>query len=132
MRSKYLVLSAAFTAVAVFATPAAAQDGIEAVVVSASRISLEGYQAPTPVTQITSEKIERAAKIDIGDLIRELPATGPSPSLNNGGKDNGAPGMRPYHPGYYAAFLLDPEGNNIEIVFHGDANRSAPSVKITF
>ncbi len=42
------------------------------------------------------------------------------------------PGMRPYHPGYYAAFLLDPDGNNIEAVFHGDANRSAPSVKITF
>jgi catechol 2,3-dioxygenase-like lactoylglutathione lyase family enzyme len=52
--------------------------------------------------------------------------------LANGGKDFGAPGIRPYHPGYYAAFLLDPDGNNIEAVFHGDANRSAPSVKITF
>ena len=49
-----------------------------------------------------------------------------------GGVDNGKPGERPYHPGYYAAFLLDPDGNNIEAVFHGDANRSAPSVKITF
>src|SRR5690606_10049145 len=29
-----------------------------------------------------------------------------------GGRDNGAPGERPYHPGYYAAFLLDPDGNN--------------------
>lgn len=52
--------------------------------------------------------------------------------LANGGKDNGAPGMRPYHPGYYAAFLLDPDGNNVEAVFHGEADRSAPSVKITF
>ena len=52
--------------------------------------------------------------------------------LANGGKDFGAPGMRPYHPGYYAAFLLDPDGNNVETVFHGDANRSASSVKITF
>lgn len=52
--------------------------------------------------------------------------------LEHGGKDNGAPGIRPYHPGYYAGFLLDPDGNNIEAVFHGDANRSAPSVKITF
>ena len=50
----------------------------------------------------------------------------------NGGKDNGAPGERPYHPGYYAAFLLDPDGNNIEAVFHGEAKRSASSVKITF
>ncbi|NJC41066.1 catechol 2,3-dioxygenase-like lactoylglutathione lyase family enzyme [Brevundimonas alba] len=52
--------------------------------------------------------------------------------LAAGGKDNGAPGERPYHPGYYAAFLLDPDGNNIEAVFHGDADRSAPSVEITF
>lgn len=52
--------------------------------------------------------------------------------LENGGRDNGQPGERPYHPGYYAAFLLDPDGNNIEAVFHGPANRSAGSVTITF
>jgi len=52
--------------------------------------------------------------------------------LQRGGVDNGRPGERPYHPGYYAAFLLDPDGNNIEAVFHGEADRSAPSVKITF
>ncbi|WP_437338317.1 VOC family protein [Sorangium sp. So ce394] len=49
-----------------------------------------------------------------------------------GGKDNGAPGERPYHPGYYAAFVLDPDGNNIEVVHHGPANRSADAIKITF
>ena len=53
-------------------------------------------------------------------------------ALANGGKDNGGPGERPYHPGYYAAFVLDPDGNNIEAVYHGEANRSAPSVHITF
>jgi catechol 2,3-dioxygenase-like lactoylglutathione lyase family enzyme len=52
--------------------------------------------------------------------------------LKAGGKDNGAPGDRPYHPGYYAAFLLDPDGNNIEAVYHGEHKRSAPSVKINF
>lgn len=52
--------------------------------------------------------------------------------LAGGGKDNGAPGERSYHPGYYAAFLLDPDGNNIEAVHHGPATRSAASVKITF
>lgn len=52
--------------------------------------------------------------------------------LENGGRDNGRPGERPYHPGYYAAFLLDPDGNNIEAVFHGPADRSAGSVTITF
>lgn len=53
-------------------------------------------------------------------------------ALANGGKDNGAPGERPYHPGYYAAFVLDPDGNNIEAVYHGEAKRSAPSVRIDF
>lgn len=53
-------------------------------------------------------------------------------ALANGGKDNGAPGERHYHPGYYAAFVLDPDGNNIEAVFHGEAQRSAGSVKISF
>ncbi len=52
--------------------------------------------------------------------------------LAHGGRDNGAPGERPYHPGYYAAFLLDPDGNNIEAVYHGEAKRSAASVKVEF
>jgi catechol 2,3-dioxygenase-like lactoylglutathione lyase family enzyme len=52
--------------------------------------------------------------------------------LAAGGRDNGPPGERKYHPGYYAAFLWDPDGNNIEAVFHGPADRSAASVKITF
>jgi catechol 2,3-dioxygenase-like lactoylglutathione lyase family enzyme len=49
-----------------------------------------------------------------------------------GGKDNGGPGERPYHPGYYAAFLIDPDGNNVEAVYHGPAKRSAETIKITF
>ena len=53
-------------------------------------------------------------------------------ALAHGGQDNGAPGERPYHPGYYAAFVLDPDGNNIEAVYHGEAKRSAPSVVIDF
>ena len=52
--------------------------------------------------------------------------------LSAGGGDNGAPGERPYHPGYYAAFLIDPDGNNIEAVFHGEAERSAASVTLAF
>ena len=49
-----------------------------------------------------------------------------------GGKDNGAPGERDYHPGYYGAFVIDPDGNNIEAVYHGPAQRSAESVVVTF
>jgi catechol 2,3-dioxygenase-like lactoylglutathione lyase family enzyme len=50
--------------------------------------------------------------------------------LAAGGRDNGAPGERSYHPGYFGAFLLDPDGNNIEAVYHGPAKRSAPSIVI--
>lgn len=50
--------------------------------------------------------------------------------LAAGGRDNGAPGERPYHPGYYAAFALDPDGNNIEAVHHGPSTRSTDSVVI--
>jgi catechol 2,3-dioxygenase-like lactoylglutathione lyase family enzyme len=42
-------------------------------------------------------------------------------ALAAGGRDNGAPGLRPhYHASYYGAFILDPDGNNIEAVHHGD------------
>jgi catechol 2,3-dioxygenase-like lactoylglutathione lyase family enzyme len=53
-------------------------------------------------------------------------------ALAHGGRDNGAPGERTYHPGYYAAFVLDPDGNNIEAVFHGEADRTAASVRIRY
>jgi catechol 2,3-dioxygenase-like lactoylglutathione lyase family enzyme len=52
--------------------------------------------------------------------------------LAAGGRDNGKPGDRPYHPGYFAAFLLDPDGNNIEVVYHGEAKYSSDSIKIEF
>ena len=43
-----------------------------------------------------------------------------------GGRDNGAPGPRPqYHPRYYGAFVLDPDGNNVEAVCHAAAEVAA-------
>lgn len=62
------------------------------------------------------------------DMVRRFYQAG----LKAGGTDHGAPGLRDYHPGYFGAFLIDPDGNNIEAVFHGKANRSAPAVKVTF
>ena len=42
-------------------------------------------------------------------------------AVEAGGVDNGGPGLRPhYHSAYYAAFVLDPDGNNLEAVFRGD------------
>jgi len=54
-------------------------------------------------------------------------------ALAAGGKEHGKPGERAeYHPGYYAAFVIDPDGNNVEAVYHGEAEKSAESVVITF
>ena len=49
-------------------------------------------------------------------------------ALAAGGTDNGQPGERSYHPGYYGAYVLDPDGTNVEAVYHGPAERSAESV----
>ena len=52
--------------------------------------------------------------------------------LEAGGKDNGPPGIRQRNdPNYYAAYLHDPDGNNIEAVYHGEATFSAPYVKVS-
>ena len=53
-----------------------------------------------------------------------------SEGLKAGGRDNGGPGERKYHPGYYAAFAYDPDGNNVEAVYHGPHERSVASVHI--
>ena len=50
---------------------------------------------------------------------RETVDTFHAASLAAGGRDNGAPGARPiYHPAYYGAFVLDPDGNNVEAFCH--------------
>ncbi len=54
-------------------------------------------------------------------------------ALAAGGKDHGKPGIREeYHADYYGAFVIDPDGNNIEAVYHGPVQRSADSVVLTF
>ncbi|MDO5632941.1 MAG: VOC family protein [Paracoccus sp. (in: a-proteobacteria)] len=62
------------------------------------------------------------------DAVQRFHTTG----LAAGGRDNGAPGLRNYHPGYYAAYLLDPDGNNIEAkVDERVRQRSAPAIRLT-
>ena len=59
------------------------------------------------------------AHVALGVRAPELVDAFHSAALAAGGTDNGAPGLRPiYHPGYYGAFVLDPDGNNIEAVCH--------------
>jgi catechol 2,3-dioxygenase-like lactoylglutathione lyase family enzyme len=50
-------------------------------------------------------------------------------ALEAGGRDNGPPGPRPeYHGGYYGAFVLDPDGHNIEAVYHRHTAHEDPVV----
>lgn len=77
----------------------------------------------TPLTG----RIHLAFQAATRELVDRFHAAG----LAAGARNNGAPGERPYHPGYYAAYLHDPDGNNIEAVHHGPAERSAPSVVLT-
>ncbi|HET7084748.1 MAG TPA: TonB-dependent receptor [Rhizomicrobium sp.] len=81
--------------VALLATTAAvaqAQDAnnVESVVVSSSRISIQGYEAPTPVTVIGAAQLQRDAHVSIGDSIRELPSVGSSDSPSNGSHSGNA------------------------------------------
>jgi catechol 2,3-dioxygenase-like lactoylglutathione lyase family enzyme len=49
-------------------------------------------------------------------------------ALAAGGRDNGPPGLREhYHPTYYGAFVLDPDGNNVEAVCHTPPNAGEPN-----
>ena len=66
--------AALFAVLSVAGAQAQDKDDIEQVVVSASRITIAGYQQPTPVTVVGAEALAEEAKADLGDAIRELPA----------------------------------------------------------
>ena len=81
MRKSYLLAASSMMAMAAFSTAfaqTAPGSDTEEVVVSASRIQIQGYQAPTPVTVVGADQIARDAHTDIGDVIRQLPAFGTS------------------------------------------------------
>jgi catechol 2,3-dioxygenase-like lactoylglutathione lyase family enzyme len=65
--------------------------------------------------EVNTPRIHIAFRAQNRDVVREFYAA----ALAAGGRDNGAPGLRThYHPDYYAAFVLDPDGHNIEAVCH--------------
>lgn len=55
-----------------------------------------------------------------GGIGREVVHEFYDAALKAGGRDNGAPGERYYHKGYYGAFVLSPAGHNIEVVIRGE------------
>jgi catechol 2,3-dioxygenase-like lactoylglutathione lyase family enzyme len=69
------------------------------------------FQSPQATPDPRRHYCFRAASIE---QVQAFHAAG----LAAGGTDQGAPGLRSYHPQYYAAFVLDPEGNKLEAVFH--------------
>lgn len=82
-----------------------------------------GFGAPSTPQDLWLETGTPGASIHVGlhaedeEAVRAFHAAG----LAAGGADNGRPGLRPqYHPSYYAGYLHDPDGNNVEAVFHGD------------
>ncbi|MGZ5929887.1 MAG: TonB-dependent receptor domain-containing protein [Rhizomicrobium sp.] len=94
MRKSYLLAATSMLAIAA-ASPTLAQDAaagstntVEQVIVSASRLNIAGYQAPTPVTVVGPDQLARDAQTDIGDVIRQLPAFGTSSGPNNSSSAN--------------------------------------------
>jgi catechol 2,3-dioxygenase-like lactoylglutathione lyase family enzyme len=75
----------------------------------------------------STEKLHLAFSAEDEEAVKRFHAA----AIAAGGQDNGGPGERDYHRGYYGAYVLDPDGNNIEAVYHGPVRRSAPSVVIT-
>ena len=81
-----------------------------------------GYGADRPFFWIGSDGREGYAHVAFATRERALVDAFHAAALAAGGRDNGAPGVRAhYHPTYYGAFVLDPDGNNIEAVCHAAA-----------
>jgi catechol 2,3-dioxygenase-like lactoylglutathione lyase family enzyme len=64
---------------------------------------------------LETARVHVAFRVDSTAAVDEFHAA----AVAAGGTDNGAPGPRPYHPEYYGAFVLDPDGHNIEACNHG-------------
>jgi predicted lactoylglutathione lyase len=72
-------------------------------------------------------RVHLAFQAEDADAVKRFHTAG----LAAGGRDNGAPGERAeYHRGYYGAFLLDPDGNNVEAVWHGPSRRSVDAIRV--
>jgi catechol 2,3-dioxygenase-like lactoylglutathione lyase family enzyme len=79
-----------------------------------------GFGAGFPFFWIEQADESTSAHVAFRTEVRSRVDAFHAAALAAGGTDNGAPGERPqYHPGYYGAFVRDPDGNNVEAVYHG-------------
>ncbi|MTE01404.1 VOC family protein [Paracoccus sp. YIM 132242] len=76
-------------------------------------LELDGFYLDQADAHAPPSRIHLAFIAHSREQVQAFHAAG----LKAGGRDNGAPGLRDYHPGYYAAYLCDPDGNNIEAKF---------------
>lgn len=76
-------------------------------------LELDGFYLDQADANAPPSRIHLAFAARSRDEVQAFHAAG----LKAGGRDNGGPGLRDYHPGYYAAYLCDPDGNNIEAKF---------------
>jgi catechol 2,3-dioxygenase-like lactoylglutathione lyase family enzyme len=82
----------------------------------AARIDTWLIDGPSP---LGGPAATRGCHLAWGAPTREAVRAFHAAALAAGGVDNGAPGLRPhYHPDYYGAFVIDPDGNNVEAVCH--------------
>ena len=88
---------------------------------SADELFVSGDGEPTTGTHIAFQAGDRAT-------VERFHAA----ALAAGGRDNGPPGERDYHAGYFSAYVFDPDGTNVEAVYHGPVERSADSVVFTW
>lgn len=76
------------------------------------------YISVRPVPSLVPDRRHWCFKANDREMVRAFHAA----ALSCGGRDDGAPGVRiEYHPSYYAAFVLDPDGNRLEVVCHAAA-----------
>ena len=78
------------------------------------------FGALTLVPRAPRERLHIAFMAESRDTVAAFHRAG----LEAGGRDNGAPGLRDYAPDYFAAYLLDPDGHNVEAVHRSPETRA--------
>ncbi|MBU2862469.1 VOC family protein [Reinekea forsetii] len=84
-------------------------------------LGIEIYDPEGDISLCFYQSAEKTAHLHIAFIAKSRQQVDEfySAALQAGGKDNGKPGLRPnYHESYYAAFVIDPDGHNIEAVCH--------------